>query len=191
MAKPVVVDIETKNSFQEVGSYESTLLDVSLVGLYDYETDTYKSFLADELDKLWPYLEKSSFIIGFNSIHFDIPILDKYYAGDLAAFPQFDILKELKDVWGKGAKLDLIAQATLGEGKTGDGLKAIELWKEGKIDELRDYCLADVRITKDVYEFAKREKHLKIETVTGVQEVKLKFKDPEGVDQKRNFTLPL
>ena len=191
MKQPVVVDIETKNSFQEVGSYDATMLDVSLVGLYDYATDAYESFLAEELDKLWPFLEKSSFIIGFNSIHFDIPILDKYYAGDLQAFPQLDILKELKEVWGKGAKLDSIAHATLGEGKSGDGLKAIELWKEGKIDELRDYCLDDVRITKDVYDFIKNERLLKIETVTGIQEVKLTIKDPEGVDQKRNFTLPL
>lgn len=191
MPQPVVIDIETKNSFNDVGSYDSTALDVSLVGLYDYATDSYESFLDTELDRLWPFLERSSFIIGFNSIHFDVPILNKYYAGDLIAFPQFDILKELKEVWGRTAKLDAIAHGSLGTGKTGDGLKAITLWKDGKIDELRDYCLADVRITKEIYEYAKNERRLRIETVTGIQEVKVNFKDPVGVDQKRNFTLPL
>ena len=53
MRQPVVVDIETKNSFTDVGSYESTLLDISLVGLYDYATDAYESFLETELDRLW------------------------------------------------------------------------------------------------------------------------------------------
>ena len=191
MPQPVVVDIETKNSFADIGSYESSGLDVSLVGLYDYATDTYESFLDTELDRLWPFFEKSSFIIGFNSIHFDIPILNKYYAGDLTSFPQFDILKELKETWGRTAKLEAIAQGSLNKGKTGDGLKAITLWKEGNIDELREYCLADVKITKEVYEYAKAEKRLRIETVTGIQEVKVQFKEPSGVDQKRNFTLPL
>jgi DEAD/DEAH box helicase domain-containing protein len=191
MKQPVVVDIETKNSFNDVGSYDSKELDVSLVGLYDYATDSYKSFLEDELDRLWPFLEKSSYIIGFNSIYFDIPILNKYYVGDLNAFPQCDLLKELRDVWGKSAKLDAIAKGTLGVGKTGDGLKAITLYKEGKLKELADYCLDDVRITKDIYEFIKKEKKIIIETVTGFKEVKMKLAEPVGVDQKRNSTLPL
>jgi DEAD/DEAH box helicase domain-containing protein len=49
--------------------------------------------------------------------------------------------------------LDSLASATLGTGKTGDGLQAIRLFRAGEIQKLSDYCLADVRLTRDLYEY--------------------------------------
>jgi len=53
----VVLDIETSNSFADVGKYDPSLLKVSLVGLYSYATDTYESFMEPDLPKLWRVLE--------------------------------------------------------------------------------------------------------------------------------------
>jgi DEAD/DEAH box helicase domain-containing protein len=47
-----------------------------------------------------------------------------------------------------------VAQATLGIGKTGDGLDAIRWWREGKIMEIAEYCCFDVKVTKLVHEYA-------------------------------------
>lgn len=190
MSHPVVIDIETKNTFREVGSYEPTMLNVSLVGFYDYATNSYETFLENELDKLWPKLERSSYIIGFNSEHFDIPILNKYYAGDLLQLLQFDILKAFKEVLGQGVKLDDLAKATLGYGKSGDGLEAIALWKAGNIEALKKYCLDDVRITKEIYDHARKEGWLKYSTPLGIKQLKVNFKEPRATNKKINFTLP-
>src|ERR1035437_9175873 len=81
--RKVVFDIETKNLFEEVGSNNPADLDISVVAIYDSETDTYQSFTEDQFSKLWPILEKADLLIGYNSDHFDIPLLDKYYPGDL------------------------------------------------------------------------------------------------------------
>ena len=52
--RKVVLDIETQNTFEDVGKADPSLLSISLVGLYQYETDTYTSYLEDELKGLWP-----------------------------------------------------------------------------------------------------------------------------------------
>ena len=89
--RKIVFDIETKNTFQDVGSNDPASLDLSLVGIYDYENDSYQSFLEEDLGKLWPIFEKADMIIGFNSDHFDIPILNKYYSGNLGQIKSLDI----------------------------------------------------------------------------------------------------
>lgn len=149
----VVLDIETQNTFEEVGGYFTDKLKVSLVGVYYYETDTYESYLEHELPKLFERLERSGRIIGYNSIGFDMPVLNNYYTGDLLKLPQLDLLRVIEQQLGHRIKLDDVAKATLGTQKSGHGLQAVKWWKEGKIEEIREYCLQDVKVTKDVYEF--------------------------------------
>ena len=50
-----------------------------------------------------------------------------------------------------GYSLEKIAQANLGYGKTGTGANAPELWQLGKKEEVINYCLKDIQITKDIY----------------------------------------
>ncbi len=152
--KEIVLDIETQNTFQDVGKYDPALLSISLIGCYFYETDTYETFLEADLPKLWPRLEHADRVIGYNLFGFDYPCMQRYYSGDLLKIPTVDIMKEIEKRIGFRVKLDDVAQATLGIGKSGDGLKAVEFWHTGEIEKLRDYCLQDVKITRDVYEYA-------------------------------------
>lgn len=153
MNKDVVLDIETKNTFQEVGGYFTDKLEVSVVVAYFYETDEYVSYLEHELPQLFSRLEKSGRIIGYNSKGFDIPVLNNYYPGDLMNLPQLDMLEKIKDSLGYRIKLDDVASATLGTKKSAHGLLAVKWWKEGKIQEIVDYCRQDVKVTKEVYDF--------------------------------------
>src|SRR4030066_2550848 len=112
--RKIVFDIETKNCLSEVEK-----IDLALVAIHDSLTDSYSSYLEEELVKLWPILEHADMLIGFNSDHFDIPILNKYYPGDLTKIKSLDILKEIKNSYGRRFKLDNIAEATLGKKKSG------------------------------------------------------------------------
>lgn len=159
--REIVFDIETRNTFQDVGAYNPALLQISLVGVYFYETDTFEAFLEEDLPKLWPRFERADRIIGYNSNGFDIPCMQSYYPGDLTRLPSLDLLEELQKHLGFRIKLDDVAQATLGVGKSGHGLQAVEFWKKGEIDKLRDYCLQDVKVTRDVYEYAMEHKEIK------------------------------
>lgn len=147
----VVVDIETKNSFFDVGAYDASKLDISVVGVYIAEDDKFICFDEHELDKIWPILERADRIIGFNLIGFDYPVMQKHYRGNLADLTTLDMLYEFKKSHSFRIKLDSLAKDTLGIGKSGDGLQAIKFYEEGKIDDLKKYCLDDVRITRDLF----------------------------------------
>lgn len=189
--KKIVFDIETSNVFQDVASNEPTALDMSVCCIYDYETDKYSSYTKETINELWPILEKADIIIGYNSDHFDIPILNKYYSGDLTKIKSLDLLKEVKNSLGRRIKLDIIAEATLGRNKTGHGLEAIVWWRNGDKQKVIDYCTEDVRITKDVYEYAMKNKSLKYLDGKDIKEIKI---DTSNWDKKEEssmtFTLP-
>lgn len=177
--RKIVFDIETRNLFQDVGSNDPKDLDISIVCIYDYHTDSYQSFLQEELHKLWPLLESADMLITFNGDHFDIPLLNKYYSGDLTKIKSLDLLKEVKKSLGFRLKLDSLASATLGYGKSGHGLEAITWWKNGEIDKLRKYCIDDVKVTKEIYDYALKNGHLKFKDGQNLKEIKLDTKDWE------------
>jgi hypothetical protein len=58
--------------------------------------------------------------------------------------------------------LDSIAKATLGGtcGKSGDGALAPQLYKDGKIIELFQYNIQDVRVEKTLFEYIQKFKQL-------------------------------
>lgn len=187
----IVFDIETQNSFEEVGSPDPAALKVSIAVAYEYATDTYHAFWEHELDKLWPLLEHADQIIGFNSDHFDIPVLNRYYRGDLFKLPSLDLMKEVVKSLGRRVSLNAIATATLGTQKSGHGLDAIRWWRQGELDKIKKYCIDDVRITKDVYEYALKNGSVKItnggqEHIISLDTSKWESKPAASV----NFTLP-
>lgn len=152
--RKIFFDIETSNIFSDVGVNDPSLLDLSVVGIYDSQRGAYEHFLVEDLPRLWPILENADVLIGYNSDHFDIPLLNKYYSGDLTKIRSLDLLKEIKNCYGRRMKLDQVAEGTLGINKTGLGTQATEWWKNGEYQKVIDYCLNDVKITKQIYDYA-------------------------------------
>lgn len=171
--RKIIFDIETKNTFQQVGSNNVVDLDLSLIAIYDSVDDQYYSYLENELNRLWPKLEQADMLVGYNSDHFDIPLLNKYYPGDLHSLKSLDLLVEIRSALGRRIKLDSVAEGTLGIKKSGHGLQAIEWWQTGEIDKIRQYCIDDVRITKEVYDFARANNLLKYKEGGRKGEIKL------------------
>lgn len=157
----IIFDIETQNIFQEVGSSDPTALDISVVSAYDSATDKYTTVTINELQELWPIFERADALVGYNSNHFDIPILNKYYPGDLSQIKSIDLLEEIKKSLGRRLRLDSVAEATIGAKKSANGLQAVRWWREGKIDEIKKYCEQDVKVTKKVFDYAMKHGHVK------------------------------
>jgi DEAD/DEAH box helicase domain-containing protein len=162
MSREVIFDIETIGDIQDL-----TSMKVTVVSIYEYENDQYRSFEEHELGALWPIFERAERLIGFNSEHFDIPILNRYYTGDLSKFPGLDMLKVVKEVTGRRYKLNDLVKATLQIEKSADGLQAMEWFKEGKLDLIKKYCEQDVLVTKELYDFGRKNKMIYYPTLTG------------------------
>lgn len=167
MAKQITLDVETKNIFQEVGN-ETKKLGISYVGLHDSETNEYFGYFEKDLGKMWPLLESADLLIGYNIKSFDYEVLAPYYRGDLKKFPTIDLLEIVKDILGFRLKLDNLAKATLNRGKIGDGLDAVRYFREGKLEKLAEYCLEDVRITREIFDYAMNNGRLKYPDFGGV-----------------------
>ncbi|MFC1702979.1 ribonuclease H-like domain-containing protein [Patescibacteria group bacterium] len=192
MKNELVLDIETSNSFADVGKYDPSLLKVSLVGVYSYGTGSYESFMEPDLPKLWQVMEAADRIIGYNLYGFDYTVLNTYYPGDFKEFPTLDIMKEIEAVIGHRVKLDDVAHATLGTGKSGNGLQAIEFFRRGEIDKLRDYCLQDVKVTMEVYEYGLEHGHVKYKDRLGqIVSVDVDFALEKENGKPISMTLPL
>lgn len=157
----IIFDLETQNIFQDVGSTDPTALDISVGTFYDSHTNTYTTVTVDELTTVWPLLEQADALVGYNSNHFDIPLLNKYYPGDLTTIKSIDLLEEIRKSLGRRLRLDSVAEATVGAKKSAHGLQAVRWWREGKIDEIKKYCEQDVKITKKVFDYALKNGHVK------------------------------
>src|SRR3989344_8889735 len=189
--KKVVFDIETKNFFPYLGKADPAKLDISIVCTYDSETDSYDSFLEGDFPRLWPILEKTDVLIGYNSEHFDIPILNRYYPGDLTQIKSLDLFKEVRETLGRRLPLGALAEATLGKKKLGGGADAMRWWNEGNIERLREYCIEDVQITKELYDFALANKNLRFRDKGEVKTIPLDTSKWEEVEKHSlTHTLP-
>lgn len=172
----LVIDIETKNTFADVGGQEHVKkLEVSFVGVYSYNQDKYFSFYEHQLDDLAALLQKAGLVIGFSINRFDIPVLEKHCRFNIYALPRLDLLDEIELALGHRVSLDVLAKTNLGIGKTHHGLEAIKFYKEGNLEELKNYCLNDVKITKDLYDLAKKQGHLLVPKKYSEEIVKANF----------------
>ena len=187
----ITLDLETQNFFQDTGSNEPTSLDISVVCIHDSETDSFSSFIESDIKGLWPILESADAIVTWNGDHFDIPILNKYYSGDLTKIKSIDLMREVQTVLGRRLKLDSVASATLGTSKSGNGAEAVEWWRKGKVDKVIEYCIDDVRITRALYDYAMKNGCLKYKDMGAMKEIRLNttpWSIPIG--SSMTFTLP-
>ena len=168
----VTFDIETIGGFSR-GTWDIKDLELTICCTHDSETDSYDSFLKEDLPRLWKLFEQADVLVGFNSDHFDIPVLNKYYPGDLTTMRSIDLLAEISNVLGRRIKLDTIAAGTLGTKKSGSGLDAMKWWKEENIKKLKEYCIKDVELTKKIFDHALKHGMLKYKELGQIKDVKL------------------
>lgn len=157
---PVMVfDVETRRSAAEVGGWHrADRMGVSVAVLWD--GDTYRHFRQEELGDMLGLMRRAGVVIGFNSLRFDYKVLQPFADFDLYELPSLDLLMEIRKRLSYRVSLDNLGRATLDAPKTADGLKALQWWKEGRLDLIGAYCQADVDITRRLYEFGRAERHV-------------------------------
>lgn len=115
-------------------------------------------FGSNPVVSLLELFDHADLIVGYNCLGFDFPLIRRFYKMT-KAFPDathrylmhrsktLDLMARVRDATGAYYKLDVLLKCNGLESKTGDGLKAIGLWEDGKRDELASYCLNDVIVT--------------------------------------------
>ena len=161
-------DLETQRLAEEVGGWGNChLMRLSVGVLYDSREGRYFDYGEKEVQRLIDHLKKCDLLIGFNIRRFDYQVLKGYSPFPFESLPTLDLLDDIYQCLGFRLSLDHLARNTLGTKKTGDGLMAVRFFREGKQQELTEYCRQDVEITKSLFEFGQREGHLLFETRDG------------------------
>jgi len=128
---------------------------------YSTAAGEYRVFPEKRVNDLIDQLMRADLVVGFNVVNFDYEVLLGYTILNLKEHvPTLDLMVEVEAKLGHRLALDSIAQATLGVGKTSDGLEAIRWWREGKIRQVAEYCCFDVKVTRLVHEYGARHKQL-------------------------------
>lgn len=126
---------------------------VSIVGAYDSFTDAYRVFGTESLDAFREIAAQRDLLVSFNGQRFDDALLAAH-----GALPQggryYDLYHQITLCRGreKGWGLGPLAQANLGEGKSGNGAQGPAMWQRGEHARVADYCLGDVRLLRRLFE---------------------------------------
>jgi hypothetical protein len=163
MARDIVYfDLETQRTANDAGGWDKKHeMRVSIAVTYSTALGEYRIFEEKDVNALVDQLVKADLVVGFNLINFDYEVLSRYTVLDLAHTARtLDLLVEIEKVLGHRLSLDSVASATLGVGKTGDGLDAIRWWREGRLLEIAEYCCFDVKCTKLVHEHGATHRQL-------------------------------
>ncbi len=163
----LVVDLETQNLVQDVGGWGNIdKLKISVACAYDSKTDQFLTFRENEISKLNDLCEER-LVVGYNIRGFDLIIL-KAYGLNLEKLDVFDIMYDVQTLTRqKFLKLETLAQGTLNAGKSADGLMAVEWWKTGEIDKIIQYCQQDVQVTRDIFEYGRKNGIVKLRRADG------------------------
>ena len=172
----VYFDLETQRSFGDVGGFShKSQMGVSVAVTYSTARGSYEIYPENELEKLGEELIRADLVVGWNHLQFDYPVLQPYLFHTLSQQTiNLDMMADLETRIGFRLKLDAVASASLGTGKSADGLDALRWWQEHKksgdfapLRKIAEYCALDVKVTKCVHEYALEHGRLKYDDKRG------------------------
>ena len=136
---------------------------ISCIGAYDYKDDRYRVFTRGNFSEFSKLCEDRDLLVGFNSIAFDNEVIAAFFnEARIQESKCYDILRE---VWiasslgihfnypsHAGFSLDACCKENFGTFKTGNGATAPADWQAGQYGKVIDYCVNDVKLTKQLFD---------------------------------------
>ena len=164
----LVFDLETQRAFSDAGGrLQTRQLGLSLGVVYSFRDDRFQTFFESQADALVELLLGAELVVGYNLIGFDYEVLRGYRDTPFDRVPTLDLMVDLQQKLGFRPKLDSVVQATLGAAKSADGLQALAWFREGRLDLIEKYCTEDVRLTRDLYLYGRRNRTVLVSRYSG------------------------
>ena len=158
----VFFDLETQRSFDEVGGrHNIRKLGLSVAVTYSTADGAFHHYTEEDVADLIADLQAVDLVVGFNVLGFDYEVLRAYTDDPLDDLETVDMLDHIHKRLGFRVSLDNLASTTLGTSKSADGLQAVRWYKQGRMQEILEYCQQDVEVTRKLYEYGKQYKHVK------------------------------
>ncbi len=164
---PLVLDVETQYLTEQVAGGWTAVekLKVALVVTWD-EKNGMRTWYEEDVPRLLMELRNFQPIVTFNGENFDFKVLSAYGPVEFLRSRSTDMLAIMSKKLGFRVKLESVALATLGRGKTGTGKESVDWWQSGDPEKRRmvaEYCAKDVELTRDLYFFGKEKGFVSID----------------------------
>ena len=170
-------DLETQKLAADVGGWGHVRdMKLALGIVFDSQSGKFLYFEEAQVLDLVAEFQKADLIVGFNVKRFDYEVLRGYTDFDFLQISTFDILEMVHQQLGFRLSLDHLSECTLKKGKGGDGLKAVQWFREGRMDLIKTYCEQDVLLTKELFEFGVKNEYLLFKDKKIQQLVRLPFR---------------
>ena len=140
----------------ETTGLDSDTCEVTCACAYDPARGVERSFVfsqGDDPAEFMALLDEAPMLCAFNGVRFDIPFLCKKWgvpderAGSWVR-KMLDPFEACKLALGQTFPLSKLLAANGLQGKTGSGLEAVSMAKEGRWAELVEYCMQDTKVTR-------------------------------------------
>lgn len=146
------------------GWHDHAHMGITVLGCYDYLEDRYRVFCDDNKDEFKLLVaNRVPLCVGFNNIPFDNQVLVHtpgwHSPNDTMCY---DLLRQTWEAAGLrptfasathgGFGLDAMCETNFGTKKSGNGALAPVDWQQGRTGKVIDYCLNDVRLTKQLFD---------------------------------------
>ena len=176
----VTLDIECKENIdgKRFTFSESHFAGIAVACTVDQD-GRYKDWIHDESAHLLvEYLLSHDYVVGYNTLGFDYPLLGGSWRGKydlkspsiiktILTGKTIDICADFKETLGTRVSLKHVAVPTLGEDKLMEGSLAPERWRKREALEVITYCRDDVKKTDALFKMACRGEKLKVLTKEG------------------------
>lgn len=174
----VTFDVETYTPGEDMktagrGKIDVNKMNVSTVGAYFSWLDEYIVFWEDDIKDFIEALQYADFVVGYNQIWFDLPVLQKYANFNLKELKNYDIMVEVEKLIGFKLRLNDLAAANLEIIKTDSFANFRTYHLEDKWHELSYYCMHDVKITQQLFEKILNGQELKYNDMLSVKSILL------------------
>lgn len=157
----VYFDLETERLADEVGGWSNIeKLGIAVGVTLRSGEDNFHVYRGNEAEALLAELRAADCVVGFNSRAFDFRVLQPYVDFNLKDLADLDLMLDLKKAAGFRVGLNNACAATLGEGKSGHGADSVQWWREGRHDEVIEYCKQDVLLTRRLHEYGAKHGHV-------------------------------
>ena len=153
------LDIETQHlitEFEDGWKKPENYKKLRIAELGILRNNIYTTFEEDNINDLISELNDAELICGHNIIKFDFEILKHYLPKEemfRTILKSFDTMLEFDKFTGDAGWISLndIAQRNFGMQKTEDSIKIPEMWRNGKIDIVKEYLLNDLKMTEQFF----------------------------------------
>jgi DEAD/DEAH box helicase domain-containing protein len=163
-----ILDIQTRKNYEDVGGKKGiSQMGVSFAALLNHDSDEIIVYTAQDINKLIDNILAARLVVGLNLKKFVYPVLAGYRSADFENINFLDLLEYLRKKIIRRPCIEELLSGTLDSDRSIDSMKIARLFKNGKIEEVKQITIQNVKDLNSIYSFGKQHGHVFINDDTG------------------------